>query len=168
LPGAIAEQIPKMLRLSFSTEMLAEQTNRIDLSDKKDDLGIPRPRFNFDIGTYVQGGLREGYETAKELFTVMGATISPDAKKLDNSTTGRMNWNTAAHIMGTTIMDDDPVNSVVDRWGRTHDVPNLWIAGSSVFATSATSNPTLTIAALTLRMAHAIHRELGGCCAKDE
>jgi glucose dehydrogenase len=161
LPGAIAEQIPKMLRLSFSTEMLAEATNRIDLSDKKDELGIPRPRFNFDIGTYVQGGLREGYETAKELFSVMGATISPDAKKLDNSTTGRMNWNTAAHIMGTTIMGGDPANSVVDRWGRTHDVPNLWIAGSSVFATSATSNPTLTIAALTLRMAHAIHRELG-------
>lgn len=168
LPGAIAEQIPKMLRLSFSTEMLAEQTNRIGLSDKKDALGIPRPRFNFDIGAYVQGGLREGYETAKELFTVMGATISSTAKPLENPQTGRMNWNTAAHIMGTTIMGNDPANSVVDRWGRAHDVPNLWIAGSSVFATSATSNPTLTIAALTLRMAHAIHRELGGCNAKDE
>jgi choline dehydrogenase-like flavoprotein len=92
----------------------------------------------------------------------MGATISPKAKPLDNQQTGRVNWNTAAHIMCTTIMGDDPKDSVVDRWGHTHDVANLWIVGSSVFATSATANPTLTIAALTLRTAAAIHRQLQG------
>ena len=158
LPGAIAEQIPRMARLSFSTEMLAEPANRIELSDKTDALGLPRPRFNFDIGNYVRDGLREGYGTATELFALMGAEISPKAKPLVNPQTGRMNWNTAAHIMGTTIMGDDPCGSVVDRWGRTHDSPNLWIVGSSVFSTSATSNPTLTIAALALRTAQAIHR----------
>ena len=57
-------------------------------------------------------------------------------------------------------MGDDPNNSVVDRWGRAHDVPNLWIVGSSVFPTSATANPTLTISALTLWTAAAIHRYL--------
>jgi choline dehydrogenase-like flavoprotein len=160
LPGAVAERIPRMLRLSFSTEMLAEPTNRVDLSDKTDALGLPRPRFNFDVGEYSRGGLREGYETAKELFAVMGAEISPKAKPLVNAQTGRMNWNTAAHIMGTTIMGDDPRDSVVDCWERTHDAPNLWIVGSSVFATSATSNPTLTIAALALRTAQAIHGQL--------
>ena len=61
---------------------------------------------------------------------------------------------------GTTIMGDDPNNSVVDRWGRAHDVSNLWIVGSSVFTTSATANPTLTIGALTLRTAAAIHRQM--------
>lgn len=162
LPDAIVERIPKMLRLSFSTEMLPDQANRIELSDKPDKLGIPRPKLTFDVGAYAQGGLREGFETAKELFASMGATISPKAKPLDNLQTGRMNWNTAAHIMGTTIMGDDPNDSVVDRWGRTHDVSNLWIAGSSVFVTSATANPTLTIAALTLRTAAAIHRQLQG------
>ena len=165
LPDAIADQIPKMLRLSWSTEMLAEIANRIELSDKKNKLGkyeIPRPKFTFDIGAYVQGGLLEGLETAKELFAVMGATISLKAKKLINEQTGRMNWNTAAHIMGTTIMGNDPKDSVVDRWGRTHDVPNLWIVGSSVFPTSATSNPTLTIAALALRTSDAIHRQMQG------
>lgn len=160
LPGAIADRIPRMLRLSFSTEMLADKANRIDLSDNKDALGIPRPRLTFDIGVYSQGGLREGFETAKDLFALMGADISPKAKPLDNTQTGRMNWNTAAHIMGTTIMGDDAKDSVVDRWGRTHDAPNLWIVGSSVFPTSSTANPTLTIAALTLRTAQAIHREL--------
>jgi len=160
LPGAISDRIPRMLRLSFSTEMLPEKSNRIDLSDKTDSLGIPRPRFAFDIGAYAQGGLTEGFKTAEELFALMDAKISPKAKPLNNAQTGRMNWNTAAHIMGTTVMGDDPRDSVVDRWGRSHDVPNLWIVGSSVFPTSATANPTLTLAALTLRTAAAIHRDL--------
>jgi glucose dehydrogenase len=160
LPSAIIERIPRMLRLSWSTEMLANPSNRIELSNKTDVLGLPRPRFTFDIGEYSQAALREGLLTATDLFALMGATISPLAKKLDNPQTGRMNWNTAAHIMGTTVMGDDPKDSVVNRWGRAHDVPNLWIVGSSVFPTSATSNPTLTIAALTLRTVQAIHREL--------
>ncbi|NOT46441.1 MAG: GMC family oxidoreductase [Acidobacteria bacterium] len=162
LPGAIADRITRMIRLSFSTEMLPETANRIELSGKTDDLGIPRPKFTFDIGSYAEGGLREGFETAKALFTKMNATVSPKAKPLDNPQTGRVNWNTAAHIMGTTIMGDDPTDSVVDRWGKAHDVPNLWIAGSSIFTTSATANPTLTIAALTLRTAAAIHRQMQG------
>lgn len=163
LPGAITDRIPKMVRLSFSTEMLPESANRVELSDRLDTLGIPRPKLTFDIGNYSTGGLREGFETATELFALMGATISPSAKPLEIGQTGRVNWNTAAHIMGTTIMGDNPKDSVVDRWGRAHDVPNLWIVGSSVFTTSATANPTLTVAALTLRTAAAIHRQMQQC-----
>jgi glucose dehydrogenase len=92
----------------------------------------------------------------------MKAKVPSLAKTLENSQTGRMNWNTAAHIMGTTIMGDDPKDSVVDRWGRTHDVPNLWIVGSSVFSTSATANPTLTLAAVSLRTAAAIEDNWAG------
>lgn len=160
LPAAVADSIPKMVRLSWSTEMLANPANRIELSDKVDALGVPRPRFTFDIGDYVRAALSEGYETAKDLFAVMGATVSPQSKPLIDPKTGRMNWNTAAHIMGTTIMGDNPKDSVVNRWGRAHDVPNLWIVGSSVFPTSATANPTLTLAALALRSAQAIHRSV--------
>ena len=150
----LADQIPKMLRLSFSTEQLADANNRIDLSPNKDALGIPRPRFNFDVGDYVRAALEEGFKTSKELFGIMGATIVGDQEMPAGK------WNTAAHIMGTCIMGDDPTNSVVDRWGRAHDVPNLWIVGSSVFPTSATANPTLTLAALSLRTAAAINREM--------
>ena len=159
LPGAINEQITRMVRLSFSTEMLAEPKNRVELSPNKDRLGIPRPLFTFDIGAYAEGGLRHGFNVAKTLFDVMGAQVSPQAKQLDNTQTNRVNWNTAAHIMGTCLMGVDPSDSVVDRWGRAHDVPNLWIVGSSVFPTSATANPTLTLAALTLRTAEAIDRQ---------
>jgi glucose dehydrogenase len=158
LPGKVAEAIPKMLRLSFSTEMLPEAKNRIELSDRLDALDIPRPKISFEIGAYVEAALREGVTTSLELFALMGATVKP--KALDNPDTHRMNWNTAAHIMGTTIMGNNPGDSVVNSWGRSHDVPNLWIVGSSVFASSATANPTLTIAALTLRSARAIHRAL--------
>jgi choline dehydrogenase-like flavoprotein len=53
-------------------------------------------------------------------------------------------------------MGDTPATSVVDRDLRSHDHPNLFIVGSSVFPTSATANPTLTIAALALRAANVI------------
>ena len=162
LPAAIADQIPKMVRLSFSTEMLAESGNRVEVSDRKDaKLGLPLPKFTFDIGEYVKNGLREGYATALELFQVMGATVGKQPRELE-PVGGGFNWNTAAHIMGTCIMGSDKQTSVVDSWGRTHDVPNLWIVGSSVFSTSATSNPTITIAGLALRTATAIHKELCG------
>jgi choline dehydrogenase-like flavoprotein len=59
-------------------------------------------------------------------------------------------------------MGSDPGNSVADTWGRAHDHPNLFIAGSSLFPSGGTVNPTLTIAALSLRTADAISRELGG------
>jgi choline dehydrogenase-like flavoprotein len=50
-------------------------------------------------------------------------------------------------------MGDDPQGSVVDRWGRAHDVDNLFIVDGSVFVTSAAVNPTTTIQAVALRTA---------------
>src|SRR5207247_7917791 len=94
-----------------------------------------------------------------ELFALRGATVNPKPLA-DNQQTNPKKWNTAAHIMGTTIMGDDPKFSVVNRWGRAHDVPNLWIVGSSVFPTSSTANPTVTLAALSLRSSQAIHRSM--------
>jgi choline dehydrogenase-like flavoprotein len=58
--------------------------------------------------------------------------------------------------MGTTRMGTDSKKSVANADGQSHDHPNLWFAGSSLFPTSGTANPTLTIAALTLRTAEAI------------
>ncbi len=64
-----------------------------------------------------------------------------------------MGFQNRQHIMGTTIMGDDPKNSVVDRDCRTHDHANLFIAGTSVMPSSSCVNPTLTGAALSLRIA---------------
>lgn len=159
LISKVAERVIRMIRLSFSTEMLPSPGNRVDLSPNVDPaLGIPRPRFTFAPDEYCIGGLKAGVETAKALFEIMNAKI--EQKELIEN--GKLNWNTAAHIMGTCIMGSDPKESVVDSWGRTHDHQNLYIVGSSVFATAATANPTLTLAALTLRTARAIHRQLQG------
>ncbi|HEX6513130.1 MAG TPA: GMC family oxidoreductase, partial [Chloroflexota bacterium] len=63
---------------------------------------------------------------------------------------------TQAHMMGTARMGHDPASSVADSWGRTHDVPNLYIGGGSLFPTGSSVNPTLTILALAWRTAQAI------------
>ena len=68
----------------------------------------------------------------------------------------------AGHIIGTARMGDDPASSVVDRDLRSHEHPNLFVLGSSVFPTSATANPTLTIAALSLRAADPVKATVSG------
>jgi choline dehydrogenase-like flavoprotein len=64
------------------------------------------------------------------------------------------------HHMGTTRMSDDPRRGVVDRNTRVHGTDNLYIAGSSVFPTSGAANPTLTIVAMTLRLADLLRERL--------
>ena len=65
------------------------------------------------------------------------------------------------HHMGTTRMSDDPKTGVVDRDCRVHSVENLFIGGSSVFATSGHANPTYTIVQLALRLGDRLNGLLG-------
>ena len=58
-----------------------------------------------------------------------------------------------AHNHGTCRMGDDPAASVVDRWCRSHEVPNLWVVDSSIMPSNGGYNPTLTILANTYRVA---------------
>ena len=67
----------------------------------------------------------------------------------------------AGHLLGTYRMGDDPATSVTDSYGRTHDHPNLFLAGGGLFPTVGTANPTLTIVALALRAAEQIGADLG-------
>jgi choline dehydrogenase-like flavoprotein len=154
-----SHEITRMIRLSFSTEMLPSAGNRVQVSAKVDDaLKLPRPLITFGVDEYSKGGLTAGFESSKAIFQLMNATLAEAKPPVQPD--GTINWNTAAHIMGTCIMGKDPKDSVVDGWGRSHDHENLFIAGSSVFATGATANPTLTLAAITLRTAKEIHRQL--------
>jgi choline dehydrogenase-like flavoprotein len=57
------------------------------------------------------------------------------------------------HLLGTCRMGDDPSSSVVDRYHRTHDVPNLFLVDGSSFVTSGRGQPTMTIQALAFRAA---------------
>ena len=73
----------------------------------------------------------------------------------------------SAHLMGTCRMGDDPATSVVDRFHRTHDVPNLFIVDGSSFVTSGRNQPTCTIQALAYRASdHIIRMAKTGAISK--
>jgi choline dehydrogenase-like flavoprotein len=148
----IAGDIPRMLRIGFSTEMLPDPNNRITLSDKKDEYGLQRPRITFSAAPYTYDGLKKGHEIAIELLDGIPNIDKTTIKERE----WIRKWNTAAHIMGTCRMGNDPGTSVVNANGRTHDHENLYIVGSSVFTTSGTANPTLTAAALALKTTYAV------------
>src|SRR6202040_1599498 len=68
--------------------------------------------------------------------------------------------NYPGHLLGTTRMGLDPERSVVNEWGRCHDVKNLFIVDGSIWFTSGGVNPTSTIQALALYIADSIKRRL--------
>ncbi len=57
------------------------------------------------------------------------------------------------HNMGVARMSERPEDGVTNRWGQTHDIPNLFVSDGSLFTSSAAANPTLTIVALAIRQA---------------
>jgi choline dehydrogenase-like flavoprotein len=57
------------------------------------------------------------------------------------------------HLLGTCRMGNDPATSVIDKYHRTHDVPNLFLCDGSSFVTSGRGQPTMTIQALAFRAA---------------
>ena len=65
------------------------------------------------------------------------------------------------HLIGGTIMGTAAGNSVVNSYGQTHEIPNLYVAGPGIFATSGASNPTYTIFALSLRGAEQLASSWG-------
>lgn len=64
------------------------------------------------------------------------------------------------HHLGTTRMSADPKRGVVDADSKVHGIANLYVAGSSVFPTYGSSNPTMNLVALTLRLADRLKKVL--------
>ena len=151
LDERIRHDSARFLSLTTCVEMLPAPTNRVTLSTRKDGLGLPTPRISFDIDDYTRkaGAMAEEdfkqFDKAFEIQTPLG---------------DRQRWALASHIMGSTIMGADPKTSVVDSDCRSHDHPNLFIASTGVFPSSSCVNPTLTGAALSLRLADVISREV--------
>ncbi|MDQ6925719.1 MAG: GMC family oxidoreductase, partial [Candidatus Eremiobacteraeota bacterium] len=66
----------------------------------------------------------------------------------------------SAHVIGTCRMGEDPRASVVDGYGRSHEIPNLWISDNSTFPSALAANPALTIMAVALRTAERLIAQL--------
>ncbi len=157
LRRAVADRITRMVRVSFSIEVLPHQSNCVEVdttpAGKKDDFGIPRPKLKFNLTDYEWKGLEEGHKAATEILKRIGCEVADEPAP--------KNFNTAAHPMGTCRMGKDKVTSVVDDEGRSHEHANLFMAGASVFTTASSANPTLMLAALTLRTVRAVLKHLG-------
>jgi len=142
LNEALRDQASRHLRLTSLLEQLPEPENRVTLDpDEADIYGVPLPRLAYRLGAYVEAGLAAARAAHAEIFALLGATTIQHRDGAEG----------AGHIIGTARMGSDPRHSVVDPELRSHDHPNLFILGSAVFPTGATANPTLTIAALSLR-----------------
>lgn len=144
-------QVSRQFRFANLVEQLPDPANRIvPAFDKLDALGIPRPRLHYRLGDFVERAMTEARRVSEEIFQAMGATAIAHGEEHEG----------AGHVMGTYRMGHDPKTAVVDADLRSHDHPNLFLLGSGVFPTVGTANPTLTIAALSLRAAATITQAL--------
>src|SRR4051794_35755789 len=147
------DHVAHEIRFGSLTEQLPDPANRVTPAfDLVDDIGIPRPRIGFSIDDYTKAGLVDAQALHEQLFAALRA---PERRHVPFSFG-------AGHVMGTTVMGNDPTRFVADEFGRSHDVRNLWIVGSSLFPTCGTANPTLTLAALALRTEVALRAALPG------
>ena len=134
--------------------------SRVTLSTERDELGMPRAELDWQLDRSDMRSVRRTFEIlAREVgLTGIGRlkilVESEDAPWPDDLAGG---W----HHMGTTRMSDDPTQGVVDSNLQIHGMSNLYVAGSSVFPTAGAGTPTMTLVALTLRLADHLERRLG-------
>ena len=112
----------------------------------RDKWGRPALRTTFmnhpdDIAT-----MKFFVDRSEELMEAVGAS-NISSSFAENGQTG------GAHLLGTCRMGDDPDSSVVDRYNRAHDVPNLFMVDGSSLVTGGRGQPTMTIMALAFRAA---------------
>ena len=165
LISALNTNLSRQFRLGFLVEQTPESANCVRLAEQTDNLGLPRPEIHYSLSQYTIDGLVAARKTADQIFANMGAKqfTTPPAADDPSSfpvTIGgqetRLKYYGSGHIVGTCRMGSDKAHSVVDSTLRSWDHPNLFLAGSAVFPTVATGNPTLTLVALALRAADTI------------
>lgn len=151
----------RQCRIGFELEQLPRPENRVTLSEHKDAFGLFRPKVRYSYSDYEIAGFRSALKFTRKLFQRLEIEdASPDYEDPDFDFMAPGKVMGAGHVMGTCCMGTDTKTSVVDRNQRSHDFRNLFVVGSSVFATGGTANPTLTIAALAFWAADKIHDEL--------
>jgi choline dehydrogenase-like flavoprotein len=142
--------------LYFRAEQAPDLANRVMLGERRDALGMPQSRLEWQIRPFDAASITGWFALLQRDFEErgMGEVIPPPDNWQDGIIGG-------PHHMGTTRMSADPRRGVVDADCRVHSVDNLYIAGSSVFATSGHANPSFTLIALALRLADTLRKRLG-------
>lgn len=142
------KRLGRSIEWGIIAEDLPEPDNRVVLDPALSDSdGIPAPKIHYRNSENTRRLIAFHIARAKEAMAASGAYEMTVTELMTDC-----GW----HLMGTCRMGDDPTNSVVDPWCRSHDVPNLYILDGSVFVTSSGFNPTATISAIALRAIHRI------------
>ena len=130
-----------------------------------DALGNPRPVIDYSIDEYTLRGFKAAAGVARAMFRQAGIEdhTNPEegtwfpSVEYDGDT---FHYHGMGHFAGTHLMGDDPATSVCDRDQRSWEHRNLFMVGSGSMPTMGTSNPTLTLAALSMRSAERLTAEL--------
>jgi choline dehydrogenase-like flavoprotein len=121
-------------------EILPWADNRVEVAEAKDQFGIPVAKITFDLHDNDKKLIEFGKKKVMDVMWAAGAQEVVQESRY-------------AHLVGAARMGDDPETSVVDRYGRTHDIANLFICDGSILPTQGSANPGLTIQALAARTA---------------
>ncbi|KQL43648.1 oxidoreductase [Brevibacillus choshinensis] len=127
-------------RVTLVGEVLPHPDNAITLSGEKDEYGMPIPKVTFSYQDNDRQLYQHAIGTMQQIVEAMGGI----SEHVVSDT---------AHLMGGCRMGHDPSSSVVNEFGQSHDISNLFITGASTFVTSSASNPTNTVMALAARTA---------------
>lgn len=145
-----------LLNTRISLDQIPNPDSRVTLNDEYDALGVPRCTLKW---TYAETELRQ-LETMHELLArSLGAAALGRYRLLDSVRDpdafirGTQQGTGGGHQMGTTRMSASAADGVVDSDCKIHGIDNLYCAGSSVFPTGGWMNPTLTLIALSIRLA---------------
>lgn len=136
------------------SEQEAISASRVYLDSEKDRLGMPRLVLDWQISERsLNSSLRLMRLLDEHFRKYETGFIEQDLTEVKG-----LPYTDASHHLGTTRMSADPRSGVVDANCRVHGVANLYVAGSSVFPSAGHANPTLTIAAMSLRLADYLKR----------
>ena len=131
-------------------EDMPQETNAVTLNnDVKDQYGLPAPNVHFSDHPNDIAMRNHAWGQAKKLYDSVGATRTYPTPPYPST-----------HNLGTNRMSAKPRDGVVNKWGQTHDINNLFVSDGSQFTTGAAENPTLTIVALAMRQADYIAKEM--------
>lgn len=153
-------QMIKEAQFQMICEPTLNRDSRVMLSDNRDLLGMRRVRVDWRLEDQVKHTFDRSLQIiADELRQTGVAEVELDAPLLGREWPASLEgtW----HHMGTTRMSDSPKQGVVDQHQCIHGMSNMYVAGSSVFPTAGANFPTITIVAMSLRLADHLVSKLG-------
>ena len=129
---------------------MPRETNRVTLNTSiKDKYGNPVPNVHFDDHSNDIAMRNHAFAQGEKIYQATGAVK-----------TFRTPPYPSTHNLGTNRMSEKAKNGVVNKWGQTHDIPNLFVSDGSQFTTGGAENPTLTIVTLAIRQADYIAKQM--------